>query len=138
MVPLHINLKKALIIIGAFLYSSFLYTQTPGLGTWNVLTGRFNYNSKWHGFVELQLRSQQTYDHFNYHEVKGGIGYMITPSLSALIGTGRWSLLSGPSAVSFSNDANPNSNVSGLVSSSVQPYVFRWTVSNNPCCLIEL
>lgn len=52
---------------------------------------------------------------------------------AALIGTGRWSLLSGPSAVSFSNDANPNSNVSGLVSSSVQPYIFRWTVSNNPC-----
>ena len=64
-------------MIGAFFYSSFLYSQTPGLGTWNVLTGRFNYNSKWHGFVELQLRSQQTYDHFNYHEVKGGIGYMI-------------------------------------------------------------
>ncbi len=90
MVPLHINLKKALIIIGAFLYSTILFTQTPGLGTWNVLTGRFNYNSKWHGFVELQLRSQQTYDHFNYHEVKGGIGYMITPSLSALVGTGRY------------------------------------------------
>lgn len=90
MVPLYINLKKALIIIGAFLYSTILYTQTPGLGTWNVLTGRFNYNSKWHGFVELQLRSQQTYDHFNYHEVKGGIGYMITPSLSALVGTGRY------------------------------------------------
>ncbi|WP_439506594.1 DUF2490 domain-containing protein [Sediminibacterium sp.] len=90
MVPLHINLKKALILIGAFLYSTLLFSQTPGLGTWNVLTGRFNYNSKWHGFVELQLRSQQTYDHFNYHEVKGGIGYMITPSLSALVGTGRY------------------------------------------------
>jgi hypothetical protein len=90
MVPLYINLKKALIIIGAFLYSTILFTQTPGLGTWNVLTGRFNYNSKWHGFVELQLRSQQTYDHFNYHEVKGGIGYMITPSLSALVGKGRY------------------------------------------------
>ena len=90
MVPLHINLKKALILIGAFFYNTLLFTQTPGLGTWNAITGRFNYNSKWHGFVELQLRSQQTYYHFNYHEVKGGIGYMITPSLSALIGTGRY------------------------------------------------
>jgi hypothetical protein len=91
MVSLPIKFKKALIYIGAFFYCSLqLQAQTPGLGTWNVLTGRFNYNSKWHGFIELQLRSQQTYDHFNYHEVKGGIGYMITPSLSALIGTGRY------------------------------------------------
>lgn len=91
MVPLPIKLKRALIYIGAFFYYTFqLQAQTPGLGTWNVLTGRFNYNSKWHGFIELQLRSQQTYNHFNYHEVKGGIGYMITPTISALVGTGRY------------------------------------------------
>jgi Protein of unknown function (DUF2490) len=91
MVSLPINLKKALILIGAFLYGSCISSaQTPGLGTWNVLTTRFNYNKQWHAFVELQLRSQQTYDDFNYHEVKGGIGYMITPSLSALVGTGRY------------------------------------------------
>ena len=56
-------------IIGAFFCSSLYITaQTPGLGTWNVLTGRFNYNSKWSAFIELQLRSQQTFDHFNYHQ----------------------------------------------------------------------
>lgn len=91
MVSLPIKLTRALIHIGAFFYCCMqLHAQTPGLGTWNVLTGRFNYNSKWHGFIELQLRSQQTYHHFNYHEVKGGIGYMITPTLSALVGTGRY------------------------------------------------
>ncbi len=78
-------------IIGAFFYSSFYLTaQTPGLGTWNVLTGRFNYNSKWNAFIEFQLRSQQTFNHFNYHEVKGGIGYAINPALTAVIGTGRY------------------------------------------------
>lgn len=91
MVSLPIKFKKALIIIGVF-YCGLLHlkAQTPGLGTWNVLTGRFNYNSKWIAFIELQLRSQQTFDHFNYHEVKGGIGYAISPSLSALVGTGRY------------------------------------------------
>ena len=61
MVSLPIKFKKALMIIGAFFWSSiYLTAQTPGLGTWNVLTGRFNYNSKWNAFIELQLRSQQT------------------------------------------------------------------------------
>ena len=78
-------------IIGAFFWSSiYLTAQTPGLGTWNVLTGRFNYNSKWNAFIELQLRSQQTFNHFNYYEVKGGIGYAIHPTLTAVIGTGRY------------------------------------------------
>ena len=91
MVSLPIKFKKALIVIGAFFYSSFYITaQTPGLGTWNALTGRFNLNSKWHAFVELQLRSQQTFHHFNYHEVKGGIGYNFLPNFSGLIGTGRY------------------------------------------------
>ncbi len=91
MVSLPIKFKKALMIIGAFFWSSiYLTAQTPGLGTWNVLTGRFNYNSKWNAFIELQLRSQQTFNHFNYHEVKGGIGYAIHPTLTAVIGTGRY------------------------------------------------
>jgi len=91
MVSLPIKFKKALIIIGAFFYSTFYLTaQTPGLGTWNALTGRFNLTSKWHAFVELQMRSQQTYHDFNYHEVKGGIGYNFLPNLSGLIGTGRY------------------------------------------------
>lgn len=91
MVSLPIKFKKALMIIGAFFWSSiYLTAQTPGLGTWNVLTGRFNYNSKWNAFIELQLRSLQTFNHFNYHEVKGGIGYAIHPTLTAVIGTGRY------------------------------------------------
>lgn len=91
MVSLPIKFKKALMIIGAFFWSSiYLTAQTPGLGTWNVLTGRFNYNSKWNAFIELQLRSQQTFNHFNYYEVKGGIGYAIHPTLTAVIGTGRY------------------------------------------------
>ena len=91
MVSLPIKLKKALILIGAFLYYGIkVQSQTPGTGTWNVLTGRFNINERWHVFTELQLRSQQTYYHFNYHEVKGGIGYNFLPNLSGLIGTGRY------------------------------------------------
>ena len=91
MVSLSIKSIKALILIGAFLQIG-LYTQaqTPGTGTWNVLTGRYNIDKRWHVFVELQLRSQQTYHHFNYHEVKGGIGYNFLPTLTGLIGTGRY------------------------------------------------
>lgn len=91
MVSLPIKLKKALILIGAFLYFGLeVQSQTPGTGTWNVLTGRYNIDKRWHVFAELQLRSQQTYHHFNYYEVKGGLGYNFLPNLSGLIGTGRY------------------------------------------------
>lgn len=45
-------------------------------------------------------------------------------------GQGTWSLISGPSSVNFSNENDPNSQVSGT---SLGAYVFQWTVINGPC-----
>ncbi len=52
------------------------------LGTWNVLSVRLGLGGKWSVFGEAQLRSLRLYDHFHYHELKGGIEYRLNPSLA--------------------------------------------------------
>lgn len=64
--------------------------QTPGMGTWNVATGRYTINAKWNVFFETQLRSQQAYHHFNYHEYKGGIGYNFPQKISLVAAMGHY------------------------------------------------
>ena len=50
-----------------------------------------------------------------------------TPS----VGTGAWSFISGPVTATISTPASPTSNISGMTTAG--SYVFRWTISNNPC-----
>ncbi|MDZ7897089.1 MAG: DUF2490 domain-containing protein [Arcicella sp.] len=67
------------------------------MGSWNILNVKYNFNEKWSGFVEGQVRkyfniisflrlyimlspsplllSLLFYDNFHYHEVKGGINF---------------------------------------------------------------
>jgi hypothetical protein len=47
-----------------------------------------------------------------------------------VVGTGTWSLVSGPGVPIFTPSANPLS-ISGL--STAGTYVFRWTIANAPC-----
>ncbi|WP_176112987.1 DUF2490 domain-containing protein [Sediminibacterium ginsengisoli] len=64
--------------------------KTDGLGTWNVISGKINFNSKWNAFGEAQLRSQQFFNGFSYYEYKGGIGYNIQKNLTVLVGVGNY------------------------------------------------
>ncbi|MGK9939421.1 hypothetical protein O6268_23550, partial [Salmonella enterica subsp. enterica] len=45
-------------------------------------------------------------------------------------GSGSWLLISGPSAVSFTNAADAHTTVNGLVAGT---YQFEWTISNGVC-----
>ena len=47
------------------------------------------------------------------------------------VGTGAWSFISGPVTATISTPASPTSNISGMTTAG--SYVFRWTISNNPC-----
>ncbi|MET1259864.1 gliding motility-associated C-terminal domain-containing protein [Flagellimonas sp. DF-77] len=47
------------------------------------------------------------------------------------IGTGEWSFVSGPTAVTFVDPTDPNTEVLGAVDGT---YEFQWTVSNGPLC----
>ncbi|HTD98826.1 MAG TPA: PKD-like domain-containing protein [Mucilaginibacter sp.] len=46
-------------------------------------------------------------------------------------GTGKWTLVTGPSAVTFSDDTDPHAVVSGL---TVGKYQFSWTITATPTC----
>ncbi len=57
-----------------------------------------------------------------------------TTSLNAntiTVGTGSWSLVSGPNTPTFANVYNPNTKVTGLITGT---YIFRWTSYNGPFC----
>ncbi|MEG9513349.1 hypothetical protein LZ318_06775, partial [Saccharopolyspora indica] len=45
-------------------------------------------------------------------------------------GTGTWTKVSGPTAVTFTNPNNPNTTVNGLAAGV---YQFQWTISNGVC-----
>jgi hypothetical protein len=64
--------------------------QTDGLGTWNVFNIKKTFNDKWNGFFEAQIRSQQFYNHFNYHEYKGGFGYNVTKQFNVTLAAGQY------------------------------------------------
>ncbi|MGZ3928571.1 MAG: PKD-like domain-containing protein [Mucilaginibacter sp.] len=46
-------------------------------------------------------------------------------------GTGKWTLVTGASAVTFSDDTKPNAVVSGLIPGK---YQFKWTITATPTC----
>lgn len=66
------------------------FAQTKGLGTWNVLSGKYTFNARWSVFAEAQLRSQQAAYDFNYYEYKGGVSYNFPKKVSVLLGMGHY------------------------------------------------
>lgn len=46
-------------------------------------------------------------------------------------GTGSWSFISGPATPSITTASSPTSGITGMTAAGT--YVFRWTISNNPC-----
>jgi len=70
------------------------HAQTEGLGTWNIVNARLNFNPKWAAWTELQTRSYKIYDHFFYHELKGGFQYNINNTATALMGIGQYATYS--------------------------------------------
>jgi gliding motility-associated-like protein len=55
---------------------------------------------------------------------------VITAANTALVGTGTWSQVSGPSTALFVNPNNPATQVLGL---NAGVYVFRWSIANGVC-----
>jgi hypothetical protein len=84
-------MKRSILIISLlFNKPIFGQQQKESLGTWNVFNTKYNINNKWSFFAEAQLRSLKFYDHFHYHEYKGGINYSITPELRVSLGAGDY------------------------------------------------
>lgn len=64
--------------------------QTPGLGTWNLVNIGADLKKNWTGFFEAQIRSQQFYNHFHYHEFKGGFGYNVAQHFNITLLAGQY------------------------------------------------
>jgi hypothetical protein len=85
------NIFSKAILLMALLLSLKSTAQTPGLGTWNVVSTKFTLNKQWSIMEEAQLRSQQFVHDFNYYEYKAGVGYHFPKTLSVLFGMGHYS-----------------------------------------------
>ena len=59
------------------------------------------------------------------------VGTAVMAANTASVGAGSWSQQSGPSAASIVSASSPTTTINGLTTAG--NYVFRWTISNNPC-----
>jgi hypothetical protein len=66
------------------------YGQNGDLGSWNILNGKFAYNTKWVLFGEGQIRSLKYYNHFHYYEIKGGLEYKLTSNVRIALAAGKY------------------------------------------------
>lgn len=73
-------MKQFGLAIILLLYSLNTDAQSVDLGSWNVLNVKYNHTDKLSFFGEGQLRSLMFYDHFHYHELKGGFNCKIQKS----------------------------------------------------------
>jgi len=84
-----LNYRKAIFVMALFL-SANVFSQTSGLGTWNVISSKFTFNKKWSILAEAQVRSQKVVYDFNYYEYKAGVGYNFPKTLSVLFAMGHY------------------------------------------------
>ncbi len=68
----------------------FTAAQSPELGSWTALNLKYSFNEKWSAFGEIQLRSLKFYNHFHYHEFKGGLNYRMHPNVKLTVGAGHY------------------------------------------------
>ncbi|MGN7987215.1 PKD domain-containing protein [Pedobacter sp. 22226] len=48
-----------------------------------------------------------------------------------VVGTGKWAIVSAPTAITFTDDTQPNTDISGLVPGNT--YILRWTIADTNC-----
>lgn len=71
------------------------FSQSNDAGSWHIVSLRVELNKKWEAFGEIQTRSNRLVHDFSYYEIKGGVSYELSKSLSLLMGTGRYASYAG-------------------------------------------
>ncbi len=74
----------------ALLFCNKSKAQTPGLGSWSVISAKYQLTKSTFFLAEAQLRSQQFYNNFNYHEYKVGVGYNFPKNGSVFLAAGHY------------------------------------------------
>lgn len=64
---------------------------------------------------------------------QGATSTVILNANTPVVGTGKWTLLTGQTGITFDDDTKPNAKVSGLIVGEV--YKFRWSINFDPSCI---
>jgi hypothetical protein len=102
---MHIKIlyAKAIIFLVALFFTVASNGQTKGLGTWSLVNAKVTFNYRLSAFFEAQVRSQKFFNHFSYHEYKGGVGLNFKKQLAIVLAMGQY--------VTYSSDGNFKSPV---------------------------
>ena len=73
-----------------FAFFSVILLQAQSLSSYNSTTITYKFHEKFFAFGEFQLRGIEDFSYPDYYEVKGGIGYNLTPNHKPFIGIGRY------------------------------------------------
>jgi hypothetical protein len=66
------------------------FSQNKALGTWTLINTEYYYKNKYFLWAEVQTRSQEVYNDFYYHEMKGGVGFKPNSNVTFLLGVGQY------------------------------------------------
>ncbi|KMQ70941.1 DUF2490 domain-containing protein [Chryseobacterium koreense] len=82
-------MKKSLICIFFLMVSSLIFSQEH-ISSFNAVTVTYQFHPKFFIYGEGQLRGIENYSYPDYYEIKGGIGYNLTPNHKPFVGIGRY------------------------------------------------
>ncbi|MEO6818687.1 MAG: DUF2490 domain-containing protein [Ginsengibacter sp.] len=85
-------IKKFISLICFSLLIQLSFGQQKATGSWTLITIKHNFNAKWNGYVEYQIRSLSPYSRFYYNEIEAGTSYSIHKNTSATFGTGYYDI----------------------------------------------
>lgn len=80
------SILVTLCFIAIFTSSGWAQTGSWFIGTVQLPGG----DRRWGGFVEAQVRMNNLFHQYNYHEYKGGISYDLGQNFTTLLGAGRY------------------------------------------------
>lgn len=83
-------MKKIVGLLLVFASTLSLYGQDEHLSSFNAVTITYKFHPKFFAYFEGQLRGIEEYTYPDYYEIKGGIGYNLTPNHKPFIGIGRY------------------------------------------------
>lgn len=82
-------MKKCLLFLAFALFFGKLSAQEH-ISSFNSVSVTYNFHPKFYLFAEGQLRGIEDFSYPDYYEIKGGLGYKLTPNHKPFIGIGRY------------------------------------------------
>ncbi len=82
-------MKKCLLFLVFALFFAKLSAQEH-ISSFNSVSVTYNFHPKFYLFAEGQLRGIEDFSYPDYYEIKGGLGYKLTPNHKPFIGIGRY------------------------------------------------